>query len=178
MRALNFSLRLLLIAAAAAFASALIPFSIKAQVTSNNSCLDPNYTNQLNTVYRYWNPSLVDHFYTQSSSEMASGYTTEQSTWKVLASSVTGTTPLYRFWGNSITDHFYSTTQETPGGYVSEGIVGYVFPNTVPGATPLYRLYRDGDHLYTTSTAERDAATSSGYKFETIEGYVCTSSAS
>ncbi|HEX3095834.1 MAG TPA: hypothetical protein VHQ20_01805, partial [Patescibacteria group bacterium] len=127
--------------------------------------MDPNYIAGLNTISRQWNPNLIDHFYTNYPGETANGYVMEQSTWAVLNNQATGTIPLYRYWSGDITDHFYSTSAQTPNGYVSEGMIGFIFANEVPGAIPLYRLFRfipgstaNGDHLYTTSTSERDNA--------------------
>lgn len=151
-----------------------------AQVTNNNSCLDPNYIAQFNTLYRQWNIGLVDHFYTNNATETASGYVSETAAGSVIKSQATGTIPLYRYYSGQLSDHFYSTSAVTPAGYVGEGIVGYIFPTQVPGSTPLYRSYRhinssppNGDHLYTISSAERDSAAQYGYTFESIEGYVC-----
>lgn len=157
--------------------ASIFPTLAAAQVTTNSSCSDPNYIAAMNTVYRRWNPNLVDHFYTNNPQETGTGYSDEQTTWGVENTQLDNTIPLYRFYSNSDTDHFYSTTAATPNGYVSEGMIGFIFPSTVPGSTPLYRLYRyyngNGDHLYTTSASERDAAMNMGYHLETTEGYVC-----
>lgn len=156
----------------------ILPGSSSAQVTDNNSCDDPNYAQTLNKINRQWNANLIDHFYSYDENETGSGYMAENSGWGAVNTQNTNTVPLYRYWGTGNSDHFYSTSSVTPGGYVSEGTLGFVFPSEVPGAVPLYRLYRhnsdgNGDHLYTISTAERDAAASSGYRYEAIEAYVC-----
>jgi hypothetical protein len=153
---------------------------VKAQVTINSSCQDPNYAKGLNTVYRQWNPGLIDHFYTLNPDETGVGYVREQSTWGAVNTQKDNTIPLYRYYSPSDTDHFYSTSSITPQNYMGEGLLGFVFLETVPGAVPLYRLYRhipgnpaNGDHMYTTSAAERDSATANGYQMEVIEAYVC-----
>ena len=51
----------------------------------------------------------------------------------------------------------------------------YIARTPTCGAVPLYRLYSSasGDHFYTTSASERDAAIStSGYILESTAGYV------
>ena len=56
-------------------------------------------------------------------------------------------------------------------------MLGYIAPNPVCGSTPLYRLYKasSGDHFYTTSDAEKDAAVAnSGYIYEFVAGHVWT----
>jgi len=164
---------------AVALLAASLPNLTEAQ-TTNNSCQDPNYTKQLNPIYRQWNGDLIDHFYTNYANETAVRYVREQTTWGVVGTQAANTIPLYRYYSPALSDHFYSTSSTTPRDYMSEGMVGFIFPDTVPGAVPLYRLFRfipgnpaNGDHLYTTSTVERDAAGASGYQQEGIEGYVC-----
>jgi hypothetical protein len=90
-------------------------------------------------------------------------------------------------WG--VGDHFYTTSAAERDsavanyGYHEEGIACYVFGSQVPGTTPLYRLTSphafSGDHFYTTSAAERDAAVSvHGYQDEGTACYVYNSQAS
>lgn len=177
------------VAAVAALILALVfPVVIaEAQLGTANSCQDPDYINRFSPMYRQWNSGLVDHFYTNSPTETGSGYVAEQPTGNLISTQATGTStgtvPLYRYYSASLSDHFYSSSSTAPAGYVSEGVIGYMFPASVPGSTPLYRLYRhinsdpaNGDHMYTISATERDAATAHGYRYESIEGYVCTAS--
>lgn len=150
-----------------------------AQVTTPNVCADPAYTTRFAPMYRQWNLSHIDHFYTNSSTETAPGYIAEQPVGNLINNQEFNTVPLYRYYSSSLTDHFYSTSDQTPAGYVSEGVIGYIFPAQQQGTVPLYRLYRhqgqplNGDHLYTSSLAERDSASQHGYVYESIEGYVC-----
>ncbi|OJA07521.1 hypothetical protein AZE42_10754 [Rhizopogon vesiculosus] len=60
-------------------------------------------------------------------------------------------------------------------GYLSEVFQGIIFPTQVSGSIPLYRLYNPTivDHLYTTSTAQKEsAAAQDGYRHEGIAGHV------
>src|SRR5688572_9316450 len=184
MRVLKFSNKIWVALTAIALVMALLPLSATGQegtLGTNDSCLDPDFQSQLNTVHRRWHLGLLDHFYTNNPNEVGIGYQVESSGWGVIASQQTNTIPLYRFWSDSLTDHFYSTSAQAPSGYVSEGTVGYVFATSVPGSIPLHRLYRhiggnpaNGDHLYTIAEGERnDATTKHGYASEGIEAYVC-----
>jgi hypothetical protein len=118
-------------------------------------------------LYRLFNPSNGDHFYTTSAAERDGavanfGYTSEGIACYVFGSSASGTTPLYRLFNPNNGDHFYTTSAaERDGavanfGYTSEGIACYVFGSSASGTAPLYRLFNphNGDHFYTTSEAE------------------------
>jgi uncharacterized protein DUF5648/parallel beta helix pectate lyase-like protein/prealbumin domain-containing protein len=138
------------------------------------SCLDSTVMGNLAAVYRFWNASAGDHFYTANASEKPAGYVAEGLIGYVMSSQTTGSVPLYRYWNGTIGDHFYTTSIIGDGNYTPEGILGYVFPSEVSGSTPLYRLYKvNDDHFYTYSATERDAATLLGYGVETTEAYVC-----
>lgn len=75
-------------------------------------------------------------------------------------------------------DHFYTTSQSECDNafallnYISEGVACYVFATEQLNTGPLFRLFNPatGDHFYTTSTMERDAAV--GYVPEGIACYV------
>jgi len=127
-------------------------------------------------VHRSYHPSSGEHFYTTSASEAACcGFRVEALNYYYLYSTpAPGTVPFYR----CLMDyglHFYTTASncETGRGRV-EGVMGYIGSSPTCGAIPLYRTYlpRNGDHFYTTSAAERDAALRAGYLNEGIAGYV------
>jgi hypothetical protein len=131
-------------------------------------------------VYRSYNPSTGDHFYTTSASEAGCcGYTVEFADYfRVYASALGGLTGLSRCWRASASDHFYTTSSSCEGasGTTNEGVLGYVATSATCGSTPLYRLYHPSidDHFYTVSASERDSAIASGYANEGIEAYVWT----
>ena len=98
-------------------------------------------------LYRYWQGSVSDHFYTTNAGEIGTttpgqtgkyGYKSEGIVGFCMPKQMTGTVPLYRYWKGSVSDHFYTTNvyeigTVTPGqvgyhGYKSEGIQCYVLP--------------------------------------------------
>ncbi|MEH2119357.1 hypothetical protein [Nostoc sp.] len=131
-------------------------------------------------LYRYYNSSIVDHFYTVDFGELGngkSGYISEGIAAYISKSKYAGTVPLYRYYSSAATDHFYTTNFSELGngknGYVSEGIVGYVYPRPITDTLPVYRYYSSAatDHFYTTNFSELGGG-KNGYVFEGIAGYV------
>ena len=118
----------------------------------------------LTTLWRYYHPSAVDHFYTTDFTELlwgAQGYVLEGPQCQVFTDSSVGyTTALYRYYNATITDHFYTIdySELGPGknGYTFEKIQCYVFANPETGSLPLYRYWSSGagDHFYTTDVDE------------------------
>ena len=117
-------------------------------------------------VYRFFNASNGDHFYTASVSEK---------------NSIT-LSPVYRFYNPASGDHFYTASDAEKNivantsysGYLFEGIAFYAYASQVNGSVPVYRSFNGttGDHFYTTSNTEKDA---SGYTYESIAFYAYTS---
>jgi hypothetical protein len=114
-------------------------------------------------LYRYWNPTNTDHFYTTNWAELGNGrfgWNYEGIQCYVFPSAVAGTVPLYRYWNPTIGDHFYTTNWAELGngrfGWNYEGIQCYVRSTATTGAVPLYRYWNPtiGDHFYTTNWAE------------------------
>jgi len=87
-----------------------------------------------------------------------------------------GFRPLYRCRLNSSgATNFLATGTGCEGAGVVVETLGYIARTPTCGAVPLYRLYSSatGDHFYTPSASERDAAISSfGYILESTAGYV------
>ncbi|KAL2826750.1 hypothetical protein BJY01DRAFT_255899 [Aspergillus pseudoustus] len=140
-------------------------------------------------LYRAYNPTIYDHFYTTNQNEYNNavqnlGYSAEGIACRLYATQVSGTVPLFRTYSQSATDHFYTRSAEERDravqslGYSDEGIAGYVYPqqqSSVPSLTALYRTYNGQitDHFYTVSAPERDNAVQSlGYSDEGVAGYV------
>ncbi|MEH2015078.1 hypothetical protein [Nostoc sp.] len=131
-------------------------------------------------LYRYYNSSIVDHFYTVNFAELgngSSGYISEGIAAYISKIQYAGTVPLYRYYSSAATDHFYTTNFSELGngknGYVFEGIIGYVYPRPITDTLPVYRYYSSAatDHFYTTNFSELGGG-KNGYVFEGIAGYV------
>lgn len=134
-------------------------------------------------LYRYWNPSAADHFYTTNWSELGGGnygWAFERVECYVLPSSEPGSVPLYRYWNPSVGDHFYTTDWSELGngayGWGLEGVQCHVLPAFAPGAVPLYRYWNPtaGDHLYTTNWSDLGNG-AGGWNLEGVACYVFTS---
>ncbi len=125
-------------------------------------------------VHRTYKSSTGEHFYTTSETEgPGAGFAMEFKDYYFLYSGVQpGLVPFYRCWVPGVSMHFY-TQSSTCEGQVVEGSMGYIATTAVCGAVPLYRMAHktNGDHFYTTSATERDAALPS-YVDEGIAGYV------
>ena len=134
-------------------------------------------------LYRYFNPSVVDHFYTTNFNELGGGghgYNYEGIQSFIYPYPVKGSVPLYRYWQPQVSDHFYTTNPNEIGttnpahGYQSEGIAGYCMPYRASGTAPLYRYVNDvaHDHFYTTNPNEVSGLNPQGYRPEGITCYV------
>ncbi|KAF7296677.1 F-box domain-containing protein [Mycena chlorophos] len=127
-------------------------------------CADPSLAVPL---YRGWNPTTTDHFYTTSAEELgnSTGYSSE-----------------------GIRAYVYPTTghQHLRAEVASDESGGYALQNNTPmsiyesqlcGAVPFYRLYSTNftDHFYTVDSEEMSSALHDTYVFEEIAGYVFAS---
>ncbi|KAG1756851.1 uncharacterized protein EDB91DRAFT_1332562 [Suillus paluster] len=90
-------------------------------------------------LYRSYNPTVVDHLYTTSYSEVQSaaansGYNYEEIAVYVFSTNVCGSIPLYRLYDAYGTDHFYTTSASevtyatSQGNYTLESVGAYVLP--------------------------------------------------
>lgn len=120
------------------------------------------------TVYRFYNPTTGDHFYTASATEK-DGLTIS---------------PVYRFVNPISGDHFYTASKaeksivenSSVSGYSPEGTAFYVQTSPADGTVPVYRFLsnKTGDHFYTASEDERIAVLNTpewGYGPEGIAFY-------
>jgi hypothetical protein len=133
-----------------------------------------------NAVYRVYLKWNGEHFYSNNYNEIVNivARGAQYEGIHFLAPSNLGTVPLYRFW---VAGNFHFYTQDVGEynavirnpSFRSEGLAWNVYRTQVPGTVPIYRLYKraNGDHLYTASAAERDAAQSLGYIYEGVHFY-------
>lgn len=120
-------------------------------------------------VYRLYNPTSQDHFYTVDSGEksqlVGSGWRYEGIAWYSPASG----NPVTRFYNPHTDDHMYTASGAegnnlVRSGWKREGTAFFVKAS----GTPVFRLYKSKtcDHLFTASTQERQSALLAGYKDE------------
>ncbi len=131
-------------------------------------------------LYRYWNSSISDHFYTTNWADLGTGkygYKFEETQCYVFAVRQPGSVPLYRYWKSAVGDHFYTTNWAELGagrsGYAYEGIACYVFPGAGHKNAGVYRYWSQGgtDHFYTTNYDELGVG-NYGYHLEMTQGFV------
>lgn len=131
-------------------------------------------------IFRYWNPSVTDHYYSIKYDEMSEGdlgWGIEKIAGFAFSSQRIGTVPLYRYWNPGWGDHFYTTNFNELGnggqGWVLERVECYVFSQQQAGTVPLYRYWNPtiGNHYYTTNFNELGHG-ANGYTFEWIECYI------
>jgi hypothetical protein len=150
------------------------PASLGIASAPTTSHADEVSTAPLNPVVRAY--GWGDHFYTLSGPEAAGvGYKVESlMAFFLLPSQAAGTVPFYRCWVPAMWRHLYTVSANCEGtGGKNEGQLGFIANGPLAGTTALYRLYHpSGDHLYTTSAAERDSTQGSGYRYEGVSGYV------
>ncbi|KAJ7734080.1 hypothetical protein B0H16DRAFT_155669 [Mycena metata] len=165
----------------------LIFFAILLAAGHGVQATDCPGASQVQPLYRDYNPTTSDHFYTtdQAEAEAASGYNSEGIKASVFTTAVDGTLRLQRFWNAGTAKHFYTanTTEaqiiETEGWALETQNPIFVYSAQVCNAVPLYRLYNsalDG-HLFTIDAGERDESELEGYAFELIAGYAYPASA-
>jgi len=136
-------------------------------------------------LYRYWNGTVGDHFYTTDWSELgngAYGWVFDKVECYVHEEPRPGTVPLYRYWNPRVTDHFYTTNFGELGhgryGYIYEGVECYVYAAAGTGAAALHRYWNPeiGDHFYTTDWNELGSG-AHGWHYEGIQCHVRTTPA-
>lgn len=146
--------------------------------STTNVCT--TYSNKLVPIYRWWNDTIKDHFYTMNANEKPSGYVSEGISAYIFSEKIPGSTALYRSFSAPLTAHYYSTVDDAEKyGYKTEGIMGYVFSASTTGTVPWYRLHKGwpaNDYLQTLSTKEKsDAMSKLAYTDAGIAAYLCGS---
>lgn len=124
---------------------------------------------KINRMYRSYNATFDDHFYTPSEGEFLNarnkfGYVDQASGragFGVANSQVTGSSPLYRLYNGNTGIHYYTLNQGERDALVAaktftnEGIVGYMYQASASAVgatvTQVFHLYNktSGGHLYT-----------------------------
>jgi len=136
-------------------------------------------------LYRYWNPTVGDHFYTTNWSELGAGnygWSLEGVQCYAYTQQRQGTVPLYRYWNPGVGDHFYTTNWNELGsgnyGWQLDGVQCYVSPSPASSTVPLYRYWNPtvGDHLYTTNWNELGSG-NYGWQLEGVQCYVLATAA-
>jgi subtilisin family serine protease len=131
-------------------------------------------------LYRYWDPTRTDHFYTTNFNEdgwASNGWEYGWIEGYVYPTQQAGTVPLYRYWNPQVGDHFYTTNFNELGngayGWTFEKVECYVYPSQQTGTVPLYQYWNAqvGDHFYTTQFDELGNG-AYGWTFEKVQCYV------
>lgn len=148
---------------------------------------DPPGSNDGFPVYRLYNSSTGQHFWTGSAQQEASmvqgGWTSEGTVFNSIDLIRQETPPpagddlVYRFYIPQTYSHFWTTDlgerdQMIAAGYDYEGVAWYSSTNTAD--TPVYRLYAPSirQHLYTTDMSEVNRLVASGgWNNEGIDQY-------
>jgi hypothetical protein len=128
-------------------------------------------------VYRFYNITSGDHFYTANEAEAQ----------KLNSLSEKNSEPIYRFYNIFNGDHFYTSSETEKNkiianlsfAYKYEGVGFYAYKNQIEGTSPIYRFYNktSGDHFYTASETEKDNLINSNeyYSYENIGFYAFAS---
>lgn len=131
--------------------------------------------------YRYWNPSVTDHYYTTNFNELgwaASGWEFGHIECYIYPTQQSGTVPLYGYWNPSIGDHYFTTNFNELGngayGWTLSGVSGYIYPTQQSGTVPLHGYWNAsiGDHFFTINLDELGPSGAYGWTYSGIYGYV------
>ena len=127
-------------------------------------------------VFRYYNGSTGDHFYTNNYSEIGDGinmgYTFEGVGFFAFPTQVANSVPVHRWYKTTTRKHFYSTAaNEIPPSSINEGTPFFVYPAAINDAVPVLRYYHSGfdDHFYTKD--QNEVLIAPGYAFEIVSWF-------
>jgi len=151
---------------------------------------DPSWSNTGYPVYRVYNSTTGQHFWTsslqQEQSMVQAGWTDEGIAYTSISTARQEIAPpqgkylVYRFYIPQTYEHFWTTDiserdRMINAGYQYEGVAWDSSANT--SDTPVYRLYAPAinQHLYTTDSNERDTLVAQhGWIYEGVSQYVST----
>lgn len=131
-------------------------------------------------LYRAVNNSNGAHVFATSQGSLPSGFHQEGIAGYLMATQVSGTTPLYAL-SNANGDFFYTTDANEKNravsslGYTDKGIAGYVSTSQQAGTVPFYRMLNssNGMHFYTADPSEHAKVAAQGqFKDEGTVGYI------
>lgn len=138
------------------------------------------------SVYRLFNPTNGEHFYTLDGAEKdhatTIGLIFEGIAFNANTTQVAGSSPVNRLINNVNHQHFFTADDSEKSialtkNFSVEGVAFYAFRTQAAGTTPLYRLLGqgNGEHFYTKDVNERDIDISRfGYLLEGVALYVPT----
>lgn len=139
---------------------------------------EPSYMSDTRAMYRLYNKSSGEHFYTASKTEerglVKKGWRYEGIAWRAPKKS---STPVYRVYNPNSGDHHYTTSKGecnhlVDAGWKYEGIGWY---SDDEHGVPLYREYnknaKTGSHNYTASRGEHNSLVEEGWRDEGIGWY-------
>ncbi len=160
-----------------AFYAQAIPSAFTAEGTAFYA-YDPTVAKPIGAtnIYRFYNATSGDHFYTSSTSERDSlinnpqwGYVSEGTAFFAYDSTTTQPSEkidVFRFYNTISKDHFYTaSTSERDSlinnpqwGYVSEGTAFFAYSSQTDNTSPIYRFYNLNTryHFYTASESEKN----------------------
>ncbi|HEX8974751.1 MAG TPA: SpoIID/LytB domain-containing protein [Patescibacteria group bacterium] len=135
---------------------------------------DPNAAQPAGTVpvFRYFNSTSGDHFYTTNTTFDYSsyGYVKESNAFYAYDPNATqpaGTVPVYRFFNSGTSKHFYTALEDEKNsllnnpqwGFAPEGIAFYANASKTGSEVPVYRFNNPttNDHFYTASESEKNS---------------------
>jgi subtilisin family serine protease len=147
------------------------------------SAFNYNVTRPAGTVplYRYWNPSVTDHYYTTNFNELGwtgSGWEFNWIECYIYPTQAAGTVPLYEYWNPTVGDHYYTINYNELGagayGWTYQTVAGYVYPTQAAGTVPLHEYWNAsvGDHFYTINLDELGPSGAYGWSYAQVQGYV------
>ena len=156
--------------------------SVSDPVTGETVTLSAD-TTTAGTVYRMYDPTRGEHFYTKSSAEAnyltTLGWIHEQdSDFSAVGKDDADAIPVFRVYNpHDGGMHFYTTSADEvkaliTSGWSYEGISHYELNTDSASGTPQYRLYNpnstNGEHNWTASVAEKDQLVAVGWINEGI----------